>query len=99
MYLLEVFLVEILPDGMGQPAFHALLSEEFGHFVEVAFVAPERFAGVDVAVADQEMDVLVWLVGMDREQHLEPFEKSLGKFLGDAEYLRVSQPGVILRRE
>ena len=33
VYLLEVFLVEILPDGMGQPAFHALRSEEFRHFV------------------------------------------------------------------
>ena len=97
--LLEVFLVEILPDGMGQPAFHALLSEEFGHFVEVAFVAPERFAGVDVTVADQEMDVLVRLVRMYGEQHLEPFEKSLGKLLGDAEHFRIGQPGVVLRRE
>ena len=95
--LLRIVIIIILPDGMHKSPLHTLCSEEFTHFPQISFVSSECSAGFKIAVADQEMNVLVRSVGMDCEQYLIALKESLRKLLCDLECLPIAEPVIILR--
>ncbi len=97
--LVCVMMIEVIADGMDQTALQTLCAEESAHFNQVSFVAPECPASFNMAVADQEMNVLVRRICMYREQHLITPKESLCKLLCNSECLFVSQFVIILRRK
>lgn len=90
-------MIKVIADGMDQTALHTLRAEETAHFHQVSFIPPECPARFNMAVADQEMNVLVRRICMYREQHLITPKESLCKRLCNSERLFVSQFVVILR--
>ena len=90
-------MIKVIADGMDQTALQTLCAEESAHFNQVSFVAPECPASFNMAVADQEMNVLVRRVRMYCEQYFIPPKESLCKRLCNSECLFVSQFVVILR--
>ena len=97
--LVCVMMIEVIADGMDQPALHTLRSEELAHFPQISFVPSECSACFKITVADQEMNMLVRSVGMHREQHLIASKESLRELLCDPECFSVSQPVIVLRRK
>lgn len=92
-----IMMIEVIADGMDQTALHTLRAEEPTHFPQVPFVAPECSACFNMAVADQEMNVLVRRICMYCKQHLIALKESLSKRLCNSERLFVSQFVIILR--
>jgi len=97
--LVCVTMIEVIADGMDQTALHTLRAEEPTHFLQVPFVAPECSACFNMTVADQEMNVLVRRICMNRKQHLIALKESLSKRLCNSESLFVSQFVIVLRRK
>ena len=95
--LVCIMMIEVIADGMDQTALQTLCAEESAHFQQVSFVAPECSARFNMAVADQEMNVLVRRICMNCEQHLIAPKESFCKRLCNSECLFVSQFVVILR--
>lgn len=65
--LFRIVIIIILPDGMHKSPLHTLCSEEFTHFPQISFVSSECSSCFKIAVADQEMNMLMRSVGMDCE--------------------------------
>ena len=95
--LVCIMMIEVIADGMDQTALQTLCAEESAHFHQVSFVAPECPASFNMAVADQEMNVLVRRICMYCEQYFIPLKESLCKRRCNSECLFVSQFVVILR--
>lgn len=97
--LVCVTMIEVIADGMDQTALHTLRSEEPAHFPQVSLIPAECSARFNMTVANQEMNVLVRCIYMNREQHLIALKESLSKRLCNPERLFVSQFVIILRRK
>ena len=97
--LFRIVIVIILPDGMHKSSLHTLCAEEFTHFPQISFVPSECSARFNMAVSDQEMNVLVRRICMYREQHLIAPKEPLRKLLCNSECLLVSQFVIVFRRK
>lgn len=94
-----IVIIIISTNGTCKSSLHTLLPEKLTHIMQVSFISPECPASINMAVADQEMNVLMRFVCMYRKQHLIAPKVFLCKLLCDAEYFIIGELVIVLRRK
>ena len=100
-FMVELFAVVAITDGVIQSIATTLCSEIFGHIIKVAFTSSECLTGVTIAVTDYEMCVDMLGIYMYSEHHIKAFAMKVFvcKLLSYLKRLFVGKPVIIFGAE